>query len=369
MTVLRSTRVLGPAGFTAADVVLGDGLIVDLAPHGSADGAEDLGDLVLAPGLVDLQINGAFGHDFTLDAESIWDVAERVPEHGVTAFCPTIITAPEGTIDAAVTALGARPEGFVGAEPLGLHLEGPLLNPARKGAHPEEHLRSSVDADSWAPPAVRIVTVAPEIAGADLIADLSRRGVVVSVGHTDTDAAGAAEAFAAGASHVTHLFSAMPPMLHREPGPVGAALVDAAVTVSLIVDGIHTAPETIAVAYAAVGPDRFVPITDAVAALGMPAGTHVLGSQEVTTDGSKVTLPEGTLAGSALSMPKSVENLMAFAGVDLGSSLRSHSTVPAGVVGADDRGLVEVGRRADLVVLDETTVLRTLIAGRTAYER
>lgn len=369
MIVLRSRRVLGPAGFVAADLVLGDGVIAGVEPYGSVGGAEDLGDLVIAPGFVDIQINGAFGHDFTLDPASIWEVAARLPEHGVTTFCPTVITAPEGAIEAAIAAFGARPDDFRGAEPLGLHLEGPLLSAARKGAHPEVHLRSSADTDSWAPPAVRLVTVAPEVAGTELISDLSARGITVSIGHTDSDAAGAAEAFAAGASHVTHLFSAMAPMLHRDPGPVGAALVDPDVTVSLIVDGIHTAPETIAITYAAAGPGRFVPITDAVAALGMPPGTHVLGAHEVTTDGSKVTLSDGTLAGSALSMPESVANLMSFAGVDLDASLRSHSTVPAGVVGADDRGLIEVGRRADLVVLDDTTVLRTLVAGRAAYER
>ncbi len=368
MTALRSRQVLGPAGFIAADVLLRDGSIVGIEPHGSIDGAEDLGDLVIAPGFVDLQINGAFGHDFTTDPSSMWEVAARLPEHGVTAFCPTIITAPEGVIGAALDALADRPTDFMGAEPLGLHLEGPLLSRHRRGAHPEEHLRSSVGTEPWHPPSVRIVTVAPEVAGSDRIADLAGRGIVVSIGHTDTDAAGAAAAFAAGASHVTHLFSAMRPMLHREPGPVGVALADPRVSVSLIVDGIHVAPETIAVTHAAVGSDRFVPITDAVAALGMPPGTHELGAQEVTSDGSMVTLADGTLAGSALSMPESVANLVAFAGVGLADSLRSHSTVPADVVGTDDRGRVEVGRRADLVVLDGTNVVRTLIAGRIAYE-
>ncbi|MGC8781163.1 MAG: N-acetylglucosamine-6-phosphate deacetylase, partial [Anaerolineae bacterium] len=263
--------------------------------------------LILAPGFIDLQVNGAFGDDFTADPTAIWRVAERLPRYGVTGFLPTIITSPlERIAQAQRTLLAGRPAGFLGAEPLGLHIEGPFLNPHKKGAHNPAYLRPpdpGLVAD-WAPATgIRLVTLAPELPGGlEVIRRLAGQGVIVSAGHSLATYAQAEEAFAAGLRYGTHLFNAMPPLLHREPGLAGALLAAPDAVVGLIADGIHVHRGLIRVIWAAKGRTGLNLVSDAMAALGMAPGRYRLNDLEVLVSEKDARLADGTLAGSVLSL-------------------------------------------------------------------
>jgi len=233
---------------------------------------------VTVPGLVDLQVNGGFGHDFTSDPGSIWEVGRRLPEHGVTAFVPTIVSSSPAVALAALAALTAGPPiGWTGARPVGIHLEGPMISNKRRGAHPDDLLvaPSLQLAESWihaGPPLM--VTLAPELTGAQgVITALREAGTVVSLGHSDCTAGQARAGIGWGAAHVTHLFNAMSGLDHRRPGLAAAALTDDSVTVGLIADGIHVDPVMMHLAFKALGPDRIALVTDAVAALGGGRGS------------------------------------------------------------------------------------------------
>ncbi|GAB6987090.1 N-acetylglucosamine-6-phosphate deacetylase [Nocardioides pyridinolyticus] len=247
------------------------------------------------PGLVDAQVNGAAGIDLTASPDRLWEVASALPAYGVVAFVPTVITSdPEARAVALATLAAGPPAGWEGAEPLGLHFEGPMISPARRGAHPEHWLRPpSPDlVDGWSREAgVIMATIAPELPGAlDVIARLVSEGVVVSVGHTDATAAQVTAALDAGATVVTHLGNAMPPLRPREPGPVGAVLGGADVVAGLIVDGHHLDPLFVRAAWRALGPSRFLSVADTTAALGLPDGPTRLGDQDVVMAAGTVRL-------------------------------------------------------------------------------
>lgn len=332
--------------------------------------------LILAPGFIDLQINGAFGHDFTADPASIWPVAARLPRYGVTAFLPTIITSPLEAIAEAQATLGRRPaSGPPGARPLGLHVEGPFLNLNRKGAHKPAHLRSpDLDATAgWSPEqGVRLVTLAPELPGAlDLVSSLTEQGVLVGAGHSAATLAQAKAGFVAGIRYGTHLFNAMPPLHHREPGLVGALLTDGRATAGLIADGIHSHPSMVGLAWQALGSTRLNLVTDAIAALGMPPGRHKLADFEVWVDGTSARLADGTLAGSILSLDRALRNLLAYTGCTLEVALPTITTTPARLLGlAATRGRIAPGYAADLVLLTpELQVGVTIVGGEEVYRR
>jgi N-acetylglucosamine-6-phosphate deacetylase len=358
--VVGGGRVLRPGGWVEADLVCRDGLIVETR---AADGARrlDASGLLVAPGFVDLQCNGALGIDVTSQPDRLWELGAALPRWGVTAWLPTVVTAPAGAVDAARAALAAGPPaGWRGAVPLGLHLEGPFLAPARRGAHPEAHLRppALTDIDGWSPEGgVALVTLAPELPGAeDVLAALVAAGVVVSIGHSDATTEQVRGALDAGASCVTHLFNAMAPLHHRDPGLVGVALRDARVHVGLIADGVHVAPDVVALAQQLLGP-RLTLVTDAVAAAG-------------TGDPAGVRLQDGTLAGSDLSMDQAVRNLVAFSGCAPEVALAAASTGPAAVLRDGTRGVLDPGRRADLVLLTpELEVVATVVGGTVVDDR
>ncbi|MBN1138582.1 MAG: N-acetylglucosamine-6-phosphate deacetylase [Anaerolineae bacterium] len=343
-------------------------------PPGAA--TVDATGLILAPGFIDLQINGAFGHDFTADPASIWPVAARLPRYGVTAFLPTVITSPLETIAEAQAVVGCRSASIPpGARPLGLHVEGPFLNPDKKGAHNPAYLRDpDVDAaDGWSPEkGVRMVTLAPELPGAlDLVASLAERGVLVSAGHSAATLAQAQAGLAAGVRYGTHLFNAMPPLHHREPGLVGALLTDDRATTGLIADGIHSHPSMVALAWQALGSARLNLVTDAMAALGMPPGRHILADFEVWVDSTSARLADGTLAGSILSLDRALRNLLAYTGCTLKEALPAITTTPARLLGlAGTRGRIAPGYAADLVLLTpDLQVAATLVDGAEVYRR
>jgi N-acetylglucosamine-6-phosphate deacetylase len=290
--------------------------------------------------VIDLQVNGAGGHDLTESPERLWDVAAVLPRYGVTAFLPTLVSPSWAVVDRARAALAkGAPAGFDGAMPLGWHVEGPFLNPARAGAHDPTSLQApSVEpVADWSPASgVRVVTLAPELPGAlEVVETLVANGVVVSAGHSAATWEQARTGFGAGIRSVTHLFNAMAPLDHREPGIAGAALADERVTIGLIPDGLHVHPGLVALVRRTVGPHRLAVVTDAIAALGMPPGRHRLGGRIVDCDETSARLPDGTLAGSLLGLDEAVENLAAFAGCSLDEARLAATLVPARLLGLD----------------------------------
>jgi N-acetylglucosamine-6-phosphate deacetylase len=330
----------------------------------------EAGGLFLAPGLIDLQLNGGFGLDFTADPSTIWEVAARLPQYGVTSFLPTIITSPVETVAAAQVVLRAGPPpGSRGATGLGLHLEGPFLNPAKRGAHNPAHLRLpavNAIADWSVENGVRLVTLAPELPGAlEVIRALRERGVVVSAGHSMATYDQARAGFEAGIAYGTHLFNAMPPLEHRAPSLAGALLTDPRAIVGLIPDGIHLHPAVVKLAWQSKGVAGVSVVTDAMAALGMPPGAYELGDFAVTVDGASARLSDGRLAGSLLSLDQGVRNLIAFTGCEVGDALSTVTTTPAKLLGLTDRGQVAPGLVADLILLTpDLQVVKTIVDGQ-----
>jgi N-acetylglucosamine-6-phosphate deacetylase len=333
--------------------------------------------LLVAPGFLDLQCNGAVGVDLTSEPERLWQVAAALPRWGVTAWLPTVVTAPPEVRARAQAALrSAPPTGPAVASPIGLHLEGPFLAPERRGAHDPRHIIAPsldvIDGEGWSrDAAVALVTLAPELPGAlGLVRRLVDRGVVVAAGHSSSTAAQATAAVDAGVTYVTHLFNAMAPLHHRQPGLAGVALTDERVRVGLIADGLHVDPSVVALAARALG-DRLNLVTDAVAALGVPPGPVRLGrlAAAVSAADGTVRLPDGTLAGSVLSLDRAVRNLVAFTGVPVADAVRAVTSTPAAVLGLADRGVVAPGAVGDLVLLTEAGgVVATVIAGRIAHD-
>ncbi len=328
---------------------------------------------LLVPGFIDLQVNGAFGKDFTADPTAIWIVATAYPRYGVTGFLPTIITSPLETVTSAQSIVCRPPQAFRGAEPFGLHLEGPFLNPLRKGAHNPRYLRlPALEAVSdWSPATgIRLVTLAPELPGAlPVISSLARRGVLVSAGHSMATYAEAIAGFDAGIRYGTHLFNAMSLLAHREPGLPGALLTEERVAVGFIPDGIHTHPAMIRMAWKQLGPRRFSMVTDCMAALGMGPGHHLLGDYEVTVDAASARLADGTLAGSILSLDEGVRNLIRATGCALEEALATVTTTPARLLGlSQERGEIAPGYVADLVLLSQDlTIEMTIARGEVVY--
>lgn len=334
----------------------------------------DASGLILTPGFIDMQFNGGFGYDFTADPTTIWQVAAQLPRYGVTAFLPTVITSPLTKVAAAQAVVTQPPPGEPsGAVPLGLHVEGPFLNPQKKGAHNPAYLRApdlEAAADWWPAQGVRLVTLAPELPGAlPLIAQLHARGILVSAGHSAATYAEAAAGFDAGVRYGTHLFNAMSTIGSREPGLSGAMLTDGRPVVGLIADGVHTHPAMVDLAWKSLGSGRLNLVTDAMAALGMPPGKQLLGDFEVVVDEVSARLHDGTLAGSILSLDQALRNVLAFTGCSLSEGLTMITRTPATALGmADTRGSLTVGSRADLVLLDaDLRVVATLVEGTVVY--
>ncbi|MGI8823846.1 MAG: N-acetylglucosamine-6-phosphate deacetylase [Acidimicrobiia bacterium] len=268
---LRGGRTAGGA---PADLAIAGGV---LGPDPAGGPALDLGGLVVSPGYLDLQINGGLGLDFTTDPETMWEVGASLPASGVTAFLPTLVSTDLEVVDAARRVVVAGPpHGYAGAAVLGLHVEGPFLARSRRGAHDPGKLRHpSPDlVGGWSPATgVRMVTLAPELPGGlATIAALAGNGVVVSLGHSDATFDQAMAGFDAGATMATHLFNAMSGMAHRSPGLAAATLAHPTVAAGLIADGHHVDAGAVRVARAALGPDRIVLVTDAVAPTGAISG-------------------------------------------------------------------------------------------------
>ena len=379
MLYIKNTTLYSPCERLDNATVLVDGGRIIAVGYAAAvacpPGAQvlDADGLLLTPGFIDMQFNGGFGDDFTADPTTIWQVAAGLPRWGVTAFLPTVITSPLERIAQAQQVVLSEPAGFRGATPLGLHVEGPFLNPQKKGAHNPAYLQlPALEAVAgWSPQTgVRLVTLAPELPGAlPVIEALAARGVLVSAGHSTATFDEATMAFDAGARYGTHLFNAMPTMHHREPGLPGALLTDPRPVVGFIADGVHTHPSVISLVWQALGPERLNLVTDAMAALGMGPGKHLLGDFEVTVDATSARLADGTLAGSILSLDQALRNLIRLTGCTLADALATVTTTPAQALGLDhERGRIAPGYVADLVLLSpELEVRGTVVRGELVY--
>jgi N-acetylglucosamine-6-phosphate deacetylase len=346
------------------DVDIEDGVIVGLgrSPAGSAG--------IAVPGFVDIHVNGIAGVDFlTADADAYRRAGDALARTGVVAYQPTFVSSAEDAYDEPLRAAAATSIEDGAPMVLGVHLEGPFLSPEWPGAHLLEHLRPPDRALAerlLAAGPVTTMTLAPELQGAlELIDWLVARGVVVSCGHSDADAAQAHAAFDRGARAITHVHNAHRRWRPRDPGLAGVALVRPDVTVQAIVDGVHLAPETATGAFLAAR-ERFCLVTDAIEAALLDPGEYELGGRSVRVRDGAVRLPDGTLAGSVLTMDAAVRNLVA-GGADWKEAVHAASTAPARLLGRDDLGRLEQGAAAHLTVLDdELRVLRTLVAGREA---
>ncbi len=383
---VRGTLVT-PTGPVAGDLVVRDGRItqvggVEATSHTGVpvrrDADEvvvDVDGLLVAPGFLDLQVNGGHGIDLTSELTAqptrLFELGRRLPAQGVTAFLPTIVSAPPGCVDAAVAALDTAPPGYLGAAALGVHAEGPMLAPAKRGTHDPRYLRAPAPSviDGWSrDTGVVMVTVAPELPGAlAVIRELTARGVVVSIGHTAASYEATIAAIDAGARGGTHLFNAMAAWTARDPGPVAALLADPRPVLGLIVDGIHLHPGTVAAVWRAVGPDRVVLVTDAVALAGSEEGSAVLGGRRVAVTDGVVRDEDGALAGSVLTLDRALRALVAATGTDPWLALRTVTAIPAALLGVEDRGALRPGARGDLVVLTpDLEVVATFVGGSLA---
>jgi N-acetylglucosamine-6-phosphate deacetylase len=379
-TIITAGHLITPEEWIHDPIIVVDaGRIVDVQPRSSIEmpaGARklDFPDLILAPGFIDIHIHGGAGHDVMEGDESaLARIETQLAQHGVTAYLPTTVTAPEGRTLQALDRLGKaanRIESRSRACPVGIHLEGPFISHVKRGVHPPENLvqpspRKFERFWQASQGTIRMMTIAPELPGAaETIRHARALGVHSSLGHSNATYPEAKAGIAAGADHATHTFNAMRPLDHRDPGILGAVLEDDTVSADIIADGIHVDPSMVRLFLRAKGADKAVLISDAISATGMPDGTYMLGDFEVQVREGRCE-SGGKLAGSVLTLDRAVRNVMNFASWPLERVVKLVSLNPARLLGiAGERGTVAPGCRADLAVLTpEGKVVRTMIAG------
>lgn len=356
--------------FVPATIRIGDTRILSVVP-GTDSQADIFTEDWIVPGFIDLQVNGAFGNDFTADPGSAAQVAARLPETGVTAFLPTIISSPFEKYPDLLRDLERAARNVQGAAILGVHLEGPYLNRDKAGAHNPTllHNPSPTELGIYASSAlVHLVTLAPELPGAiEVIRTLCARGIVASAGHSAATYAQAMAGFDAGITWGTHLYNAMPPFAHREPGLVGA-LLSSDIPCGLIVDGIHVHPAAVKTAYRAKGARGITLVTDSMAAMGMGTGSYKLGDRDVIVNDNSARLKNGILAGSILKMDEAIRNMIAFTACSLADAVTMASTTPARVLSLKKKGRIEAECDADIVIMDKELLIQMTIArGEITY--
>lgn len=373
MLALCPTRLLAPSGFEAGRCVLIDnGRIVAVIESSECPGTasrEDLrGDLV--PGFIDLQVNGGGGILFNdrPTVEGIATIGRAHRDFGTTGFLPTVISDDLDVVDSAMRAVEAA---IVQRVPgvLGIHLEGPFINPAKRGIHDERKIRqiddSAIELVTSLREGVTLVTLAPESVPAGTIEKLVKAGVVVSAGHTVASYEEMRQALREGLTGFTHLFNGMSQLEGRAPGAVGAALDSENSWCGVILDGFHVHPAALRIALAAKRAAGLVLVTDAMPTVGTDQKSFMLGGRRITEEDGRCTADDGTLAGSALDMASAVRNAVGTLGVDLGTAVNMASSNPARAVGLEDRtGAIRPGLSADLALLgDDGRVARSWISG------
>lgn len=360
-------------------VVIEDGVIQAVTDDGSRFApTDDVGDHFVAPGLVDVHTHGIAGAD-TMDAsrEALLTMARRYAAHGVTGFLPTTMTHSMHTTRQAIRQVSAyisQPEGQdpAAAQVLGIHLEGPWISVRYKGAQngqyislPDEEAVAALLAEGQG--TVKIVSLAPELPGADqAIRMLRRHGVCVSIGHTGASYDEALRAMDAGATQITHCFNAMPPLHHRHPGVIGAGLSRGDVYAELIADGVHVHPAVMRVLVQVKGRERVMLVSDSMSATELPDGVYALGEQNVYVRDGGARLSDGTLAGSTLTLDRAVRNMIHLCGIAVHDAVYMASAAPAEAIGlGHHKGKICPGYDADLVILDaDMRPLRVMIGGQ-----
>jgi N-acetylglucosamine-6-phosphate deacetylase len=333
----------------------------------------------IVPGYIDIHVHGGGGSD-VMDGEyeAIKQVATTHSRFGTTAFLPTTMTMTKNKIIKSLKSIHeARLKGTGTAEILGIHLEGPYINPEKKGAQKEEDIKKVsveefLEFNQASGNFIRLVTIAPEMPGAiDFIRWLHQQGIIVSVGHSNATYKQVQEGIQAGLSHVTHIFNAMRGLHHREPGVVGAALSSPKLIVEMIADGIHLHPIVLKMLTQIKESEKLVLITDAMRATGFKEGTYDLGGQEVIVTQGQAKLKNGTLAGSVLTMDQAVKNLVTKVGISLLNAVQMASYNPAKCLGIDDKkGSLELYKDADIVILNKNLETElTMVAGKVVYRR
>ena len=368
---IYASRVLTPQEELNDSVILvEDGRIVAMGHRDEVtvpDGAVDYvaGGMTVVPGFVDVHIHGAGGHDVMEgNARALDKITAMVARYGTTSMIATTVTAPVDDTCKSLEGIARyirkrEQEGpeRPSAEILGIHFEGPFISKARRGVHPPECLLkpSTNILDQFLQASdglARMITMAPELPGGlELAAHAKAAGLVVSMGHTDADYAQAREAIRAGCRHATHMYNAMRPFTHRDPGVIAAVMTEPDVTAEIIADLVHVAAPAIQVLLGVKGFDAVIAITDGIAATGMGDGKYQLGTFEVTVRDGVCRNSEGKLAGSTLTLDRALRNLVSV-GVPFADALRMMTILPARRLGlAGKKGIIAVGSDADLVVL------------------
>ena len=365
--IIKGGKVFQEDGsFLEQALYINDHRLVDKAEHQDDEKVIDAEGLLVLPGLVDIHSHGAAGEDFSDgNPEGLKKILQYEKRCGITSYCPTSMTFPKERLRQIFASIkGAQTEEE--AKVVGINMEGPFLDPAKKGAHVEEWIAApdaafvrelNQDVDGL----VRLVTLAPNMDGAEEFIKEIHEEVCISLGHTAADYDCASRAMKFGAHHVTHLYNAMQPFGHRAPGLIGAAMDDPECMVELICDGYHIHPSAIRAAFRLFGPERVILISDSMRATGMENGTYEIGGQEVTVKDRKAVLKDGTLAGSATNLYGCMCKAIEF-GIPLEQAIMAATANPARSIGIFDRvGSIRIGKQADLLLVSENLELKRVI--------
>ncbi|XP_028455371.1 N-acetylglucosamine-6-phosphate deacetylase [Perca flavescens] len=393
ITQFINCRILRDHRLHRDDLWVREGKVLDpeklfFDEKGYADKRVDCEGSIIAPGFIDVQINGGYGIDFSQASDDVSSgvsfVAKKILQHGVTSFCPTLVTSPPAVYHKVLPQIKVSDGGEHGAGVLGFHLEGPFISVEKKGAHPEQFLRTFQSGgikdlmeaygglDN-----IAMVTLAPELGGSQsVVKELCQRGITVSLGHSVANLSQAEEAVHHGASFITHLFNAMLPFHHRDPGIVGLLTSDQipagrTVYYGMIADGIHTNPAALRIAHRA-HPSGLVLVTDAITAMGLPPGRHTLGQQVIEIQGLHAYVAgTKTLCGSIATMDMCVRHFKHASGCSVEEALEAASLHPAKLLGVSHRkGTLDYGSDADLVLLDDAlNVEATFISGQEVWRK
>lgn len=365
--IIKSGKVFQEDGsFLEQTLYVNAHRLVDKAEYQDDGEIIDAEGLLVLPGLVDIHSHGAAGEDFSDgNPEGLKKILRYERSCGITSYCPTSMTFPKERLRQIFASIkGAQTEE--GAKVVGINMEGPFLDPAKKGAHVEKWIAApdvafvrelNQDVDGL----VRLVTLAPNMDGAEEFIKEMHEEVCISLGHTAADYDCASRAMKLGAHHVTHLYNAMQPFGHRAPGLIGAAMDDPECMVEMICDGYHIHPSAIRAAFRMFGPERVILISDSMRAAGMENGTYELGGQEVTVKDRKAVLKDGTLAGSAMNLYGCMCKAVEF-GIPLEQAIMAATANPARSIGIFDRvGSIRIGKQADLLLASENLELKRVI--------
>ena len=370
--IIKNVQVFGEDRvFRSGEVAIADEKFV--APNGQDDVIIDGKGYYAIPGLIDIHFHGSKGDDFCdADVAAIERIAAYQASVGVTSICPATMTLPEAELHNIMKA-AASYQGEEGARLVGINLEGPFISSKKKGAQAATYIQTCnlplfQELQEESGGLIQLVDIAPETEGALAFIEAVKDKVTISIAHTTADYDTAMQAFEAGVSHVTHLYNAMPPLNHRNPGVIGAAFEAKHCFVELICDGIHIHPAVVRATFAMFGAERVVLISDCIRATGLSDGQYTLGGQEVTLKEGKCTLADGTIAGSSKNLMECMKTAVQKMGIPLETAVGCVTMNPAKSIGIyDSYGSITVGKTADLVLLDQDLNVKAIYINGKEY--